>query len=414
MSSTPFYAVIPAGGAGTRLWPVSRSSKPKFLLDLTGGGRTLLQSTVDRLAPLSAGVVVVTGQKHVATVREQLPQFTEQNVFAEPSPRDSMAAIGLAAAVLQRRHGEVIIGSFAADHVITADERFSDAIRQGIAAAEAGYVTTIGIAPDGPATGFGYIEEGRNLGLSAGPEAALAAGFTEKPDEETARGYLATGRYRWNAGMFITKTSVLLDHLARLQPTLHSGLIAIAEVWDTDLRDDVLSQTWPTLTKIAIDHAIAEPVAADGGVATVPGNFDWLDIGDFAVLAEHSSADASGASIAPVLIDSPETRVLSFTDVASSRNASGTASASSATDASGTAGASSPASAPSAASASDATNTTIAANASAQGRAVTVLGVPGIIVVDTPDALLITTADRAQDVKSIVDELRARGQDELL
>ena len=102
MSSTPFYAVIPAGGAGTRLWPVSRSSKPKFLLDLTGGGRTLLQSTVDRLAPLSAGVVVVTGQKHVATVREQLPQFTEQNVFAEPSPRDSMAAIGLAAAVLQR------------------------------------------------------------------------------------------------------------------------------------------------------------------------------------------------------------------------------------------------------------------------------------------------------------------------
>lgn len=393
MSSTPFYAVIPAGGAGTRLWPVSRSGKPKFLLDLTGSGRTLLQATVDRLAPLSAGVVVVTGQKHVATVSEQLPQFTAQNVFAEPSPRDSMAAIGLAAAVLQRRHGDVIIGSFAADHVITADERFADAIGQGIAAAEAGYVTTIGIAPDGPATGFGYIEEGQNLGLADGPQAAIAAGFTEKPDEDTARAYLETGRYRWNAGMFITKTSVLLGHLARLQPTLHSGLLTIAEAWDTDLRDDVLSQTWPTLTKIAIDHAIAEPVAAEGGVATVPGNFDWLDIGDFAVLAEHTSESASAVSIAPVLIDSPDTRVLSFTEVASSREVTASANA---------------------ASSASATSSASAASTIAQGRAITVLGVPDLIVVDTPDALLITTADRAQDVKSIVDELRARGRDELL
>ena len=152
-----FRAVVPAGGAGTRLWPLSRAGAPKFLHDLTGTGRTLLQATVDRLLPLTGpeGTVVVTGRRHEAAVREQLPELGAGAVLAEPSPRDSMAAIGLAAAVLAHRDGDVVIGSFAADHVIDAGPGFAEAVRQGVEAARAGFVVTIGIAASGPSTAFG-------------------------------------------------------------------------------------------------------------------------------------------------------------------------------------------------------------------------------------------------------------------
>lgn len=157
-SSIPgFHAVVPAGGAGTRLWPLSRAKSPKFLLDLTGSGRTLLQATVDRLEPIAGpgNVVLVTGTHHVAAARAQLPQLADEAILGEPSPRDSMAAIGLAAAVLQRRHGNVVIGSFAADHVITGRAAFDASVRQAVAAAREGYVVTIGIAASRPSTAFG-------------------------------------------------------------------------------------------------------------------------------------------------------------------------------------------------------------------------------------------------------------------
>src|SRR6187549_1251243 len=152
-----FHAVVPAGGAGTRLWPLSRAGHPKFLLDLTGSGRTLLQATVDRLLPLTGdgGVVVVTGTRHAQAVAAQLPELGAADVLAEPSPRDSMAAIGLAAAVLIERHGDdVVLGSFAADHIIDGTEAFQRTVREGVEAARAGYVVTIGIAATGPSTAF--------------------------------------------------------------------------------------------------------------------------------------------------------------------------------------------------------------------------------------------------------------------
>src|SRR3954447_16550617 len=148
-----FHAVVPAGGAGTRLWPLSRAGHPKFLLDLTGSGRTLLQATVDRLLPLTGdrGVVVVTGTRHAEGVAAQLPELGAEHVLAEPSPRDSMAAIGLAAAVLLERHGEdVVLGSFAADHVISGTAAFEQTVREGVVAARAGYVVTIGIGASEP------------------------------------------------------------------------------------------------------------------------------------------------------------------------------------------------------------------------------------------------------------------------
>ncbi|WP_372592668.1 mannose-1-phosphate guanylyltransferase [Actinotalea sp.] len=359
-----FRAVVPAGGAGTRLWPVSRVGSPKFLHDLTGTGRTLLQGTVDRLAPLAGpqGVVVVTGAAHERAVREQLPELGAGAVLAEPSPRDSMAAIGLAAAVLAEREGDVVLGSFAADHVIEGDG-FAEAVRQGVVAARAGYVTTIGIAATGPSTAFGYIELGDSLGLDDAPGARHVAAFTEKPDALTAARYLEAGRHRWNAGMFLVRAQVLLEHLVRLQPTLHDGLRRIAAAWDTERRDEVMAEVWPGLTKIAIDHAIAEPVAAEGGVAVVPGDFAWDDIGDVASLRDMLTGDPAvlGAVDDVLTIDAPGALV-----------------------------------------------------AARGGRVVTVLGVPDVVVLDTPDAVLVTTRERAQEVKRVVDALRERGRTDLL
>ena len=353
-----FRVIVPAGGSGTRLWPLSRAAAPKFLLDLTGSGRTLLQATVDRLRPLAGpdGVVVVTGTKHERGVLDQL-DVSRANVLAEPSPRGSMAAIGLAAAVLMEREGDVVVGSFAADHVISGDG-CADAVRQAVGAAREGYVVTVGITPTHPSTGFGYVRAGEPLDLSRAPDVRLAPGFTEKPDAATAAEYVDSGEYFWNAGMFVVRAEVLLGHLERLLPDLHHGLRVIAAAWDTDRKWDAVERHWPTLQSIAIDHAIAEPVAAEGGVAVVPGDFRWDDVGDFSTLAAMLPADDAGMH---VLGDA--SRVVAV-DTLDGLVVPGT------------------------------------------GRTITVLGLDDVVVVDTPDAVLVTTRERAQDVRAIVDALK--------
>jgi len=364
-----FYAIIPAGGAGTRLWPVSRQGAPKFLHDLTGSGRSLLQATVDRLAPVAGneGIVLVTGVRHVEACRAQLPQLADDAVLAEPLPRDSMAAIGLAAAVLQERHEDVIFGSFAADQVVSGQSAFEQAVREAVAAAREGYVVTIGIAASRPSTAFGYVRSGDRLGVDGAPTALHVRGFTEKPDAATAREYLASGEYRWNAGIFVARTSVLLGHLREQRPALHDGLREIAAAWDTPERDEVLGRLWPGLEKIAIDHAVAEPVAAAGGVAVVPGTFGWDDVGDFNSLAALlPSLDDAGNKVVGLPAD--VVRVETGGNVVVPQS----------------------------------------------GRVVALLGVDDDEVVDTPDALLVTTRARAQQVKGLVDSLAERGLDELL
>jgi mannose-1-phosphate guanylyltransferase len=359
-----FHAVVPAGGAGTRLWPLSRAGHPKFLLDLTGTGRTLLQGTIDRLRPLAgdAGVLVVTGARHAVAVAGQLPELAPGQVLAEPSPRDSMAAIGLAAALLIERHGEdVVLGSFAADHVISGTDAFERTVREGVVAALAGYVVTIGIRATEPSTAFGYVRSGGSLGLDGAPSTQHVEGFTEKPDAHTAAEYLATGEYRWNAGMFIVKARVLLDHLAAQLPALAAGLVEIAAAWDGPERTALLDRVWPSLTKIAIDHAIAEPVAAAGGVAVVPGDFSWDDVGDFASLATLLGGGTLGDASAVLRIDAEGSLVVTGGD-----------------------------------------------------RTVTVVGIPDAVVVDTPGAVLVTTAANAQAVKQAVDGWRAQGREDLL
>jgi mannose-1-phosphate guanylyltransferase len=372
-----FYAVIPAGGAGTRLWPLSRTGRPKFLVDMLGTGRSLLQGTVDRLLPLTGPdrLLVVTGQAHRDEVVRQLPELdgpTEQ-VLAEPSPRDSMAAIGLAAAVLAQRHGpSTVLGSFAADHVIDGQDIFERTVTEAVAAARAGYLVTVGIKATGPSTAFGYIEGGADLGVGGAPSARHVTGFTEKPDADTAWTYLATGRYSWNAGMFVVSAEVLLDHLHAQLPALHDGLRQIAAAWDTPGRAAALETVWPTLTRIAIDHAIAEPVAATGGVAVVPGDFGWDDVGDF-----DSLAGLLGAGSPDIPGEPPRSATLGD-DALVLRLA-----------------------------AADAFVVT-------DHRAVTVLGLDQAVVVDTPDAVLVTTRAHAQQVKDAVDAWRERGATGLL
>ena len=271
-----FYVVIPAGGAGTRLWPLSRENHPKFLLDLTLKGRSLIQATWDRLIPLTSAqrTTIVAGPSHEKSIQEQLPDLLPENLFCEPGPKDSMAAIGLAAAILAVRDPEAIIGSFAADHMISGDDAFLSAVAEAVEVARKDYLVTIGIAPSHPSTGFGYIRLGDKLGMKEAPNARLVSNFKEKPDARTAAAYIATGNYRWNAGMFVTKASLLLDLLHEYRPEMADGLRAIAAVWDDEpKRQAILNEVWPGLEKIPIDNAVAEPAAAEGKVAVVPATF---------------------------------------------------------------------------------------------------------------------------------------------
>jgi mannose-1-phosphate guanylyltransferase len=364
-----FYSIIPAGGIGARLWPLSRADAPKFLHDLTGSGSSLLRATWDRLAPISGSdrVMVVTGRAHRAAVEEQIPELTDRNVVLESEPKDSTAAIGLAAAILHRREPDVIVGSFAADHVITDVRAFRRAVTQAVAAADAGWITAIGITPTEPAIGFGYIQCGAALDIPGAPDAIVAESFVEKPDLPTAKKYLADEKHLWNGSMFFARADVLLAQIGESDPALLAGLEQLAEAWDDPARrGPVVDRVWPGLTKIAIDYTVAEPAAAAGRLAVIPGTFDWDDVGDFASIAKlHSGGRSSDLAIlgenARVLADASSGIVVSQT-----------------------------------------------------GRIISLIGVRDIVVVDTPDALLVTTSQNAQRVKSVVDALKLSGRSEVL
>jgi mannose-1-phosphate guanylyltransferase len=348
------------------LWPLSRSGHPKFLHDLTGSGRTLIQQTYDRLAPLAESVTVVTGAAHAQAVAAQLPGVAEADLLAEPSPRDSMAAIGLAAAVIEARHPGAVVGSFAADHVIRDVPAFHAALAEAVAVARGGDVVTIGITPTNASTAFGYIRPGEALGIAGAPSARRVDRFVEKPDAATAAAYVEQG-YRWNAGMFLARADVLLGRLAEYREALHAGLVEIAAAWDTPRRCEVLARIWPSLERIAIDYAVAEPAAAAGRVAVVPADPGWDDIGDFDALS----------LLPPGHPENPGMKVLGD---------------------------------PAQVLAPDGDGVVVAGG----GRLIAVLGLEDVVVVDTPDAVLVTTRSRAQDVKSLVARLQAQERRDLL
>lgn len=219
-------------------------------------------------------MTVVAGPAHSDGILGQLPNLAVSNLFTEPGPKDSMAAIGLAAAILVKRDPEAVIGSFAADHMISGEDAFLGAVTEAVEVAKEGYLVTIGIAPSHPATGFGYIRLGDRLNLKSAPHSRLVSSFKEKPDAHTAAKYLATGQYRWNAGMFVTKASLLMELMKENCPALYEGLMNISDVWEDEAaRKVALEEVWPMLEKIPIDNAVAEPAAAQGKVAVIPATF---------------------------------------------------------------------------------------------------------------------------------------------
>jgi mannose-1-phosphate guanylyltransferase len=358
-----FFAVIPAGGSGTRLWPLSRSQEPKFLLDLLGSGQSLLVDTVERLEPFAPveRVFVVTGGAHHDAVRTQLPNLPAGNVLVEPSPKNSAAAVGLAAYVLQLSHPDAIVGFFAADHVVAEQDAFRSVVGTAVEAAKSGLMVTIGITPTEPSSAFGYIKKS---GSHQGSVAVHHVGeFVEKPSFLDAQRFVASGEYLWNAGIFVGSVASVVKAFDEFAPELGGPLRNIAALL---LAGGDIDELWEALPSIAFDYAVAEPAAKAGHFLVVPGSFGWRDIGDFASLAQAQQANESSGVI--VVGDSSKVHP---------HNSTGIVVASS-------------------------------------GRIITLLGVENIVVVDTPDALLITTKEHAQDVKQVVDHMRDQGLEELL
>ncbi len=353
------HAIIPAGGAGTRLWPLSRRSEPKFLLDPLGRGETMLQETFRRLKDVSLTITVVTGADHYEEVCRQLPELTGDGdtvfpgeILVEPSPRDSMAAIGLAAYVIRERYGDrAIVASFAADHVIDDERAFEEAVTQACVGARSGLLTTLGIVPTEPSTAFGYIEP---AATELAPNLYPVERFVEKPDRQKAAEYVEDG-FLWNAGIFVVEAGTLAGELARQLPAMDTQLTALARRYLNALIEDGVGSApdpkqWDRLTKIAIDYALAEPLAAAGKVAVVRTSpqMGWSDVGDFeAVRRLRAGADSN------LILASP-------------------------------------------------------------GKEVRLLGLENVAVVDTADALLVLDLSRAQDVKEVVDQLVSDGKQNLL
>lgn len=364
---TLFRPLIPAGGVGSRLWPLSRAHAPKFLLDLTSSGNSLLRDTYDRLIDLSNGsVMVVTGTSHANAVTQQIPELRAADLVLEPSPKDSAAAIGLACAIIHRREPDAIIGSFAADHVISPVDEFHRVVTEAVITAATGKIVTIGITPTEPSSAFGYIHASESLGIEDAPNAHAVDTFVEKPDTATAQKYLDSGEYTWNAGMFVAPAALMLKHLEANEPELYAGIMEIANAWDTPEREAVMERVWETLPKTAIDYAVAEPAAAAGDVAMVPGSFSWDDVGDFDAVARLNT-EKSGEQLT----------ILGEKDNVINHGCSGI----------------------------------VVANTD---RKISIIGLNDIVVVDTSDALLVAPRSKAQAVKDAVGEIKARGLNNLL
>jgi mannose-1-phosphate guanylyltransferase len=355
------YAVIPAGGSGTRLWPASRSARPKFLLPFPGP-RSMLQSTLDRLEGLVApeDTYILTGRQHAVSVSRQLPDVPAENIVVEPAARGSGPAIGFGAMLIALRDPDAIMGSFAADHFISNGDAFRSAVLAGAEVAQQGYLVTIGIQPHRPETGYGYIRQGATIGEHNGLRSFVVEEFKEKPDLETATRYVASGQYLWNASIFLWKASRLIDAMRELIPDVYDCLQSIANAWETDERDAILEAAWPQLRDVTIDHGIMEHAS---NVAVVPVDCGWTDLGDWNSLGE-------------VLAESEKDNLAIHAEHISE----------------------------------DTHSTLVFGN----NRTVATLGVNNLVIVDTDDVVLVCDRSRAQDVRRIVQQLKDAGDTNLI
>lgn len=303
------YALIMAGGSGTRLWPMSRQDRPKQLLPLFQG-RSLLELAAARVAPLVSPnhLLICTAERFRAQVKAVLPDLADDCILGEPEGRDTLNAIGLTAAVLAQRDAGATFAVVTADHLITPEEAFRATIERGFALVEANAdrLVTFSIDPTFAATGYGYVERGEAI---AGIDGAFRVRqFVEKPGETQAREYITSGRHGWNSGMFVFSAAGFLRAVQRLRPEAHAGLMEVAAAWGSSRQEDVLRATYPKLPKISVDFAIMEPASAspDFEVCTVCMPIQWIDVGSWPSFGETRAADAQGnrANCATMHLDS--------------------------------------------------------------------------------------------------------------
>ena len=352
------HAVIMAGGAGTRFWPASRAKTPKQLLPLGADPvEPLLAATVRRLAPLipAANVTIATGAALVDATARILPDVPRAQLLAEPVPRNTAPCIGWATATILRRDPEALIVVLPSDHYIPDESGFLRVVGRALEGAKAGRLTTIGIVPTRPETGYGYIEVGATLK----GDLLEVERFVEKPSREKAEEFLRGGKHLWNAGMFFFSGRVMMDAIEKHMPELHRGLLAIEEGAARGDEAKVLGDVFPTLPSISIDHGVMEKA---GGLAVVKGDFGWNDVGSWESAWELAPKDALGNALPPGAV---------------------------AVDARG--------------------NFVCDRTTSGQKRVIALVGVEDLVVVETDDAVLVIPRARAQDVRAVVDELKKRG-----
>ncbi len=353
------YALVLSGGAGTRLWPRSRRKKPKQFLDLTGE-QTMLQDTVARVSeiiPLER-IFVAAPPEHRALIHEQLPELRSDHVVVEPYPRGNAAAIGLAMAALQAFDPEAVVAVLPSDHVITKKQAFRDVLIAATAAAEAGYLVTLGIQPERPDTGFGYIEAGEVIPVDAKIPVRRVKRFIEKPKREAAERMLAEGGHFWNAGMFVWRVSEILAAYREHLPRTAAAIGALGAAVGTPRYESVLAEVWEETDRTTIDYGIAEKA---GNVAVVPADIGWHDVGDWARLSDLRAGD-SGSWSAGEHIEVDGTGSYIY----------------------------------------------------APGKTVVTIGLSDLVVVETEDVLLVAAKGQAGAVKQVVDRLQREQSEHLL
>lgn len=357
MSKSRLHPVILAGGSGTRFWPLSRRARPKQLLPLASS-RPLVEETAGRLAGLAEDedLLVVCGQAHEDAIRALLPAGSR--VLVEPAARSTAPAIGLAALLVAKEDPEGILVVLPSDHAIGDVDSFRRDIATAANAAREGALVTLGIRPTRPDTGFGYIKVGEAHPYEAGARKVLA--FVEKPDRRKAEGYLLSGDYLWNAGIFVFRADRILQELTNWAPEVAEVLRRIEPTVGTDAFDEAVRRWFPQAPSISIDYAVMEKT---GGIAVVPGEFGWSDLGTFDALGDVIEADRHGNVVRGEAI------------------------------------------------AVDARRNVVVGQ---EGKTVALVGCSDLVVIDTGDALLICPRGRTQEVRKVVEALEARGADELL
>lgn len=357
---TRLWAVVMAGGSGTRFWPMSRQRRPKQLLPLLGG-KTLLRATLERLEPLVPldRTLVVTGRQVAEAVRAELPGLPKENLIVEPEGRDTAACVGLAAWVLARREPSAVMVVVPADHAIEDGGALRSALAAAAATAHArDGLVTLGLEPTRPETGFGYLELGDAVGDVAGHRVHRVARFVEKPSREAAEEMLASGSYRWNSGMFAWRAEAIREAIRTHLNDLASGLDEIIRSAAADGLETAMRHAYADLPRVSVDHGVMEKAT---NVWALPVSFAWSDVGSWPALGEILPEAGGGVCLGETLALDSEGCVL-------------------ATD----------------------------------GPLVAVVGVRDLVVVATTDAVLVVPKRDAQRVKDVVEQLRAAGREDLL